>query len=554
MKHTLICLIAGLFVAASFLPSVYEWSISDSLPPERQFFLEHNYLYDYNFYLSRIREGQEGRWLVTEKYYNQPHQASLFQIMYLYMGKIGSWVGMSVPVVYHTARIVWGWLLLVLVGLFVTTVIPGQWGLIGYGIALTAGSWPIIGSGWRLGTYMGWWSVIDSLQRITTLPHVVAGQFFLVLFLWRFNDYTSPHPSPFRRGRIFLWGIIGLISGIIFPPTLIVVYAVFLVQSGLELILTDAGRTTKTARTWLKTTILSRGVFLLLSAPALLYAQWMFWAMPWQSLALFDIQHRINLPYDQYAGALGPVLPLGIAGLLVAVARKEKKQLLFVSWILAIGMLFLIFEQVPTQSPLRFTEAMLQVPLSILTTYLLAGIWRWSTNHSVRMVLRGAVLVSLVGLLGMGIAVMWSMELWKMDEAVAKGKGTWPVPLGNQLAYPLKDFMAGVYYLRDHAPKDAVVLSYITAGNYIPAYAGQYVYIGHANTPDEDKKEPIAASFFSGKMTQEEAQSFVRREHISFVFFGPQERALAAGKSVAEEYPFLERVFTNSQVTLYRVR
>jgi hypothetical protein len=38
--------------------------------------LVHNFPTDFNFYRSRIREGMDGKWLVTERYTSEPHEES----------------------------------------------------------------------------------------------------------------------------------------------------------------------------------------------------------------------------------------------------------------------------------------------------------------------------------------------------------------------------------------------------------------------------------------------------------------------------------------------
>src|SRR3989338_3090785 len=89
------------FVLLSFVPTFYEYYSRNKIPPERFFVLEHNYNFDYNFYLSRIRQGIEGKWLVREKYYNQPHKSSLFQIIYVYLGKFGGLLGFGPIAIYQ---------------------------------------------------------------------------------------------------------------------------------------------------------------------------------------------------------------------------------------------------------------------------------------------------------------------------------------------------------------------------------------------------------------------------------------------------------------------
>lgn len=554
--------LSALFVFLSFLPSFDEIRSIRKLPENRTFTLDHNYLFDYNFYLSRIREGSEGRWLVTEKYYNQPHKPSLFQIFYLVWGKLG-YFGFDPPTLYHAARVILGFLLLVCIGLLAHSLFPGWRGTLAFLLIITSGSWPIpvlAGGGWRFATHMGWWSVIDSLQRITTIPHVLFGQIFLLVFVWHFSNRS---PTSHTVRRMMAWGILGLIVGIVFPPTLVILYAYFAVLSLFETVACIRKKQSRiyfsvsAFKTWLRHALVPRSLFVILSFPSFLYLQAMFTVPPWSALALFDIEHRIGLPYREYALALGPVLPFGLAGFVLACVRKEKRLISMLAWVVSVGLLFAVFERVPTQSPLRFTEAALHVPLGILTAYLFYQLYhvgnRSNLGYLGRKTIRTILIVGIASIILMGLGVMWSMELWLTDQNRAKREGTFPVPIGAQLVYPLKDFMNGVSWLRDNTRKEDVVLGYVTAGNFIPAYAGNYVYIGHANTPDEDEKEPIVSSFFAGKMEQGAAQEFLVKERIRYVYFGPQEKEQGSVEELSSVYSFLTVIYTNPQVKIYRV-
>src|SRR3990170_9109523 len=108
-----IVLLSIFFILLSFAPTFYDLYEAKNLPKERSHVLEHNYMFDYNFYLSRIRQGQEGRWTVSEKYYNRPHSGSFFQIFYLMIGKIGGVFRLDPPMVYHTARLLLGLIFLI---------------------------------------------------------------------------------------------------------------------------------------------------------------------------------------------------------------------------------------------------------------------------------------------------------------------------------------------------------------------------------------------------------------------------------------------------------
>src|SRR3989344_537705 len=142
--NLLIFILSLFFVFLSFIPTIYEYQNRGKIPQDRYFTLEHNYNFDYNFYLSRIREGMEGRWTVTEKYYNQPHRSSLFQIIYVYLGKIGNIFKLSETFIYHSFRVIFGFLLLLTIAEFGKLFFKGKHLVLFFILAVTSGSWPII--------------------------------------------------------------------------------------------------------------------------------------------------------------------------------------------------------------------------------------------------------------------------------------------------------------------------------------------------------------------------------------------------------------------------
>ena len=72
-------IVSFLFLLASYVPNLYEISISNLLPADRVMTsAEHMYTYDYNVYLSKIKQGMEGRWNVVDKYDNNPKQKGVF--------------------------------------------------------------------------------------------------------------------------------------------------------------------------------------------------------------------------------------------------------------------------------------------------------------------------------------------------------------------------------------------------------------------------------------------------------------------------------------------
>src|SRR5258706_6814540 len=401
-------LIVG-FALFALAPSAYELSRAGDLQPNRQFELVHNFPTDYNFYLSRIREGVEGRWTVIEKYTSEPHAGSLIHEMYLVMGRVGGWLHVAwnrSGDVYHVARIVLATTLLALIAAFAkksfgktaagvanenldassisSSRTPSArslrenesaqnfvgspqrwlWPFCAFLLAVTASSWPkpiIVDGAWRFGGYMPWWSVMDSLQRITFIPYILAGQALIVVLVMTLSQkqYLG------RIGNVVFLGMLGFMLGMIFPPGLIFVYGVMTVTVCMQLILEKKG-----IAHGLSVWVVPYIGFVLVSAPSLAYLFWMTSIYPWKRLAEFDTIHPLPFDYIEYAKALGPMLPLGLMGLVIAVWKKEKVLVSSVAWVIAWLLLLGIFHFIPAQSPLRFTEMLPSVPLGFLTAYL----------------------------------------------------------------------------------------------------------------------------------------------------------------------------------------
>lgn len=555
MRTIFFSLLIALFVLFSMTPTAYELRRAGDLQSNRSFELVHNFPTDYNFYLSRIRQGLEGRWTVVEKYTSEPHSGSLIHHMYLSMGQVGRFL--RVPWgragdVYHTARFVLAVVLLFAIATFCRyTMGPALWGVIAFLLAITASSWPklvYVEGVARFGGYMAWWSVVDSLQRITFIPHLLAGQALIIVLVVALTRRELVARSP----NILFLGVLGFVLGMIFPPGLIFVYAVLGVFVLLHMFVEQRGW-----RSVLSPWIIPYIGFVCVSAPAIVYLLLMTSIYPWKRLAEFDTIHPLPFDYLEYIKALGPMLPLGLIGLWVAIARKEKTMMVAVGWVVAWIALLIIFKFIPAQSPLRFSEMLPNLPLGILTAYLFLRI---SSIRSLRYIKDFIVALPFL-LIVLGLFHMYSSWLWQKDFVDHKIRAGIPlVPTGSYVMYPLKDFLGAIAYIQDNSTRNAIVLSETTAGNYIPVYGGNTVYVGHDNTVDAEKKKELVRLFFSGRMAVDQARAWLEKEHIAVIFFGPQEKddlSAQAGGGIADlavPYPFLIPKYTNSYVTVYAIQ
>ena len=108
-----------------------------------------------------------------------------------------------------------------------------------------------------------------------------------------------------------------------------------------------------------------------------------------------------------------------------------------------------------------------------------------------------------------------------------------------------------VDWLRVHTTTaDAVFAAYWT-GSYIPAKAGNAVFLGQRyETSHFADKMLLLGKFFDVKTSVAWRESLLSQYHIAYVFDGPRERALG---DLPENASYLQPVFSNEAVRIYRV-
>jgi hypothetical protein len=565
LKPFLFFILSVAFVIFSLWPMFWEITQKDTIRPERRFELVHNFYTDFNFYLSRIRQGLEGNLTVHENYTSEPHQGSFIHVFYLALGWLGNWAKINwhrTSDIYHATRAVLG-LVLLLITAEIAKRSFGKYKLavLGFLLAVTASTWPVFvhmdDGSFRYGGYMPWWSVMDSLQRITFIPHLLAGQALLAFLIFAGSDLKTMS----KPGNWIFLGVLGFVLGIIFPPGLVFVFATYAFVIFIEFIY-DLPKPNK-LKSWILVHLVPRVVLSLVACPSLAYLQLMVTFYPWKQLALADIEHPLPFKYWEYLQAVGMVLPFGIVGGLIALKNRDRNMIISLSWAGAWIALLIIFNWIPQQSPLRFSEMIVHVPLGLLTMYLFFQIYllvtrivnkirRNKTSNSKLQLLPVLVYLFPMILLVSNLFHMYSSWLWQRDFVIHKIVAMYPlVPTGSYVMYPLNDFIDAIIWIQDHTNRNTVILSETTTGNYIPVYSGNTVYVGHQNTVNADEKMMYVRAFFGGVMPPSDAQKWLSQEKLNYIFFGPQEREDAGGKNLDEFFPFLTKIFENGNVIIY---
>jgi hypothetical protein len=532
------------FVLFSFVPTFYELKQSEKLTPARSFELVHNYFTDYNFYLSRIRQGYDGKWLVHEIYTNEPHKGTIIHELYLLLGQAARFIpddAFAVPAAYHVARAVFGVLLLTLIAWAVTLVFPSRfWQIIAFLIAVTSAGWPLVSAvagGWRFNNYMPWWTVLEPLQRITFIPHILAAQAGLLFLVVAGGTMATVK----QKGNWILLGILAMLVGLAMPQALMTVYGVYGLLSVIEYVLekrTDG--------------IVPRLLIGVLSAWTILYFLPLLSQYPWKRLVDFEVLHPITFSYIEYLKTLGVSLPLGFLGAGIVLWRKDRKWYPLVAWAIGVPLVIFLMFIKPLQHPLRFTEMAAYIPLGLLTAYACMTGFQLLQKKKVHPVV-GSIVMTLpfLSILYGGMA-MYHQYLWQKDFIDQKIRAGWPaIPMDNYIVYPSKGFIDAISFIDTKADAQSVILTEITAGNFIPARTGRLVYVGHENTSYKEEKLGTAKQFYQGKMDPKAAYAWIQKEGITHVFVGPEEKLDMEGIDLPTVYPFLRQIYTNPDATIY---
>jgi hypothetical protein len=585
MRKYIILFLSIAFMLFSMYPAWYEIERKDTIRDNRTFELVHNFYTDFNFYLSRIRQGLEGNLTVHEKYTSEPHNGSFIHILYLAMGWVGRWVRVPwhrTADIYHAARAVLAVVLLVMFGVIARRSFPQKTeeeekkkgptnlAILAFLLSVTASTWTIFvtlnDGSFRFGGYMPWWSVMDSLQRIAFIPHLLFGQILMAFLLFAISDIQTMK----RVGNWIFLGVLAFVEGIVFPPGLIFVIASIPFIVAMEYIFAKPRPQGNTFIPWAIAHLLPRAVVVFLGIPALIYLQLMTSFFPWKQLALADIEHPLPYKFWEYMQAMGIILPLGVAGLLLALRNRQKQMIMSIAWVITWAFCLWIFTYIPAQSPLRFSEMIPHLPLGILAAYFFyvcanACSRKWVKTKSFMRIIpphfrtaqTGAAFVYLfpIILLCMNMFHMYSSSLWQTDFVDHKIRGMYPlVPTGSYVMYPLTDFINAIRWLQDHTSRDTVILSETTAGNYIPVYSGNTVYVGHDNTVRNQEKKLFVNSFYSAKMPADQAKQWLAEENLHYVFFGPQEKEDGGITDLQKVYSFLEPIYQGEYIVIYFVK
>ena len=508
-----VAIVSACVVALASLPYIVVYFTT---PPSLRFVGTLLNPLDGDTYLAKMQFGAQGDWLFHLPYTAQDHPGALVLTHYLALGHVAAWTRLPIPLVYHLARALAGFALLLAIYALITHMTQNltERRIAFLFVALSSGlGWLAVMFG-HLGTSDLVIPESNTFYSLHINPHFPAAMALMVGMLGQVSKFKF-QISKAAGGRrsaasetVFLTAA-SLALAIVQPFAVVTVY----VTLGVYLTLCW-WRDRRIAWPTVWRTLIAGMVTL----PLLVYALWVTQADPvlrgWAAQNLTP-----SPPVWDYVLGYGLILVLAVPGAIAAVRRRGNTDLLLLAWVGVTALLL----YVPFAMQRRFSLG-LHIPLAILAAI---GLCRIAKRKLVIGPIFAATLLttSLVIVLALGGGLKHDPRLFvSRDEATAMD------------------------WLHDHTPRGAVVLASPEMGLFIPAWAGRRVVYGHPfETVDAERTKVRVETFFASGTDNAERDAMLREWHVTFVFVGPRERAIGL-----TDPPPGREAFRNATVTIYQ--
>lgn len=481
---------------------------------------------DGNSYIAKMSEGARGAWLFTLTYSSEPQRGAFMFGLHLLLGRLAGPSHDAQVVVYHLARFLFGFLLLLVSYLFLAEFLPRvRQRRLGIVLVALGG-----GLGWLL-IPLGASNLLDSFPLDFFSPEAYT---FITL-------YVLPHLALARC--FFLLGLLAylhnknLLAGLAFfgvsllqPLYVLVAWVIIGADFLLSWVITWFPTSRLPLHPPLSTLISPRRspftllTTFLLSSPIVLYTIYIFNVDP--ILKQWNAQNLLPSPHPlHYVLGYATLLVPGAFGLWALWRRQPVLARFITGWALAVPVL--LYAPLTTQR--RLIEGF-QLPLVILAIWGLTVVlrrFRWWT-----------------------LPALFSLTLTTSLLFLASGVNY--ARLREEPIFHPPDQLAAFDWLAGHGQAGQVALSSFETGNALPAYTPLITYIGHGpETIFLAQKKPRVVAFYQSATADADRLQLLADGRIAFVVFGPHEHAL--GDFDPESVDYLQWQFSSGEYSIYKV-
>lgn len=484
----------------------------------------HNYL-DGASYLSKMRIGFEGGWLLQFLHTPEAHEGALMMVLYPALGHLARITGLDLIVVFHLSRVIATFALYI--------------SLYTLGAALWTGVQTrrlffLIAA---LGFGFGW--LLAPLTGLTTFPDLTIPEIFpfysslmnphfplaiaaLALLAAQFVLLVRPGPSALPRWSWLGTVVLSVSLALLYPQGLMPFAAAVVLYLALIW--------------WRERKLPERAVLhvVALIAPALPIAAYI--AIEVRFSAVFTEWNRQNVtaapPLWVLLAGLGLPLLLGLPAMWRAARRMDRDgDRLMLMWLLSM----LIFIFLPTNIQRRFAVGMM-IPVAFFAARAARDFWmvKLGARGGRLLVAASLVIMALGGLL---ITLAVPAPLLAGDGASRLG-----------VVLP-KDYSGAFEWLEQRVTSDDVILAAEEAGAWIPGWTGARVVYGHPYETIDAEAKLAAVQAWYDLPAGADCAALLNEYGVRYVLFGPLEARSGAGACVDG----LNVAMRSGDVTVYAV-
>lgn len=461
-------------------------------------------------YLAKMQQGQAGAWGFQLPYALDPGPVTYLFLFYIFLGKLASWLGSELILVFHGARFLASAGMFFLAYLFFERVLPDRrtkW---------FAFLFVLFGSG------LGWLPLL--LQGVEASDIAIPES---IPFLLAYSNAHFPVAAACILGALLtmladstkLWiravvaFVCGSVLAVVLPfsvVSLIVTGSVWIAwewraEGGGSILqfLCEKNRARSVTFFWL----------LLGMVPWILYDAWIVFAHPvisaWSSQNITP-----SPPVWHYLFGYGLILILAVIGVLRANLFTTSTGRLLIVW--AISGVLLIYAPIGLQRRLNLG---LYFPLAALAAFGLKSI-----ATRARSFWASAIILLILTLPSNLIVITAGLYAVSNDEAVV---------------LHTSDELNALKWLGENTSEGTVILAAPVIGNRLPTFSGARVLFGHPfETPNAGESKQRVLDYYAWMGSNQMAITALQNDGVEFVFFGPQEELIGTPNWL-EELPVI---------------
>ncbi len=504
---------------------------------------------DYVGYTSMIKGGMYGRNTMVLRSLKDNQGPSSLHIIYVWIGKVFGPFSIEAPQAYHLARAVFGTTFAIFSFLLYFFLFKNKLvAFLATLIAFTQGPW-----GWwtwasgKIQPNLSTYTLIDApVTRAATRPHYTLGAsiFLLLIIILLKKEKTTPLLAALSILLAVLLTWVHIASTVVLLLTC-TFYGLYKVVGGRKNLDRTFRSILSSPLPWMVGGSIIGGII----------NQWSMGQHPdidyypaispgLKALGIFSLQSFNFIDWKAIPGEIfsfGPSLWLATMGFLWLIFDKKiknrGKNVLMFFWLVAqLGAYFFLSPLLLAEKA-RFVQTLFFIPMAYGTVLLF---WLLGQKFG-RWVLPASSIVLILFFLPQ-YAYTFNQSITNVTDLKNFSVFLFPTR-GQKQAYD---------FLDSHTPRESRVLAAYEAANHIMLYTHNYVW-GNPHMWMEPKASEMTSgrdTILLGTLSEKDALEYLKNNHIDYIYYGYQEQSF--GGNLAK-YSFLKPVFSNKEVTIYKV-